>query len=52
MDTFCVSICFLVAKKMGITPTEIKAVEQLILGKWAGLHFTDAYKRFFTWKEK
>lgn len=47
MDTFCVSICFLIAKKMGVTPTEIKAVEQLILGKYAGLHFSEAYKAFF-----
>ena len=52
IDTFVTAAIFLIAKKMGISPAEIKAVEQLILGKYAGLHFSDAYKRFFVWKEK
>lgn len=46
IDTFVTAAVFLIAKKMGITHTEIKAVEQVILGKWAGLHFWEAYKRF------
>jgi hypothetical protein len=51
MDTFLAAAIMLIAKRMGITYEEIKAQEKLILGKWAGLEFSQCYLRYFNWKK-